>query len=131
MNRVVTPRSASQLRTALATNSGPLSQADVLRDTVLEEELRECEEHIVAGHPSLYTDRQTLSGVLIDDRQQAQLAAVVGPLGNEVIGPDVVGMLGPQTDARAVGEPETPTFGLLGGNFESLGAPDALPRAWR
>ena len=36
-----------------------------------------------------------------------------GAILNEVVGPHVIGPLRPQPDARAVVEPETPTFGLL------------------
>ena len=43
---------------------------------------------------------------------------------NEVIGPDMVGTLRAQTDARPVVEPEPPAFGLFGGDFQPLTSPD-------
>jgi hypothetical protein len=45
-----------------------------------------------AGHPH----RQRLAGVLVDDVEQFQRAAVAGGVELEVQGPDTVGALGPQ-----------------------------------
>jgi hypothetical protein len=42
------------------------------------------------------------------------------------IRPDMVGALRPQTEARAVVEPEAPAFRLLGGHFQPLTSPDPL-----
>jgi len=42
---------------------------------------------------------QALTGELVDDAQNPERLSVVGAISNEVIGPDVVGPLGPQTDA--------------------------------
>ena len=65
-------------------------------------------------------------GVLIDDGEQTQLSAVVGRLADEVVGPDVVAMLGPEADARSVVQPEATALGLSGGYFQALSTPDAL-----
>jgi hypothetical protein len=48
----------------------------------------------------------------------------MGAISNEVIGPDMVGSLRPQPDARSVVEPETPAFRLFGGHFQPLASPD-------
>jgi hypothetical protein len=72
------------------------------------------------------TRHQALSGVLIDDGEQTQLSAVVGRLADEVVGPDVVAMLGPEADARSVVQPEATALGLSGGYFQALSTPDAL-----
>ena len=45
---------------------------------------------------------------------------------DEVVGPDVIGMLGPQADAGAGGQPQPSAFGLLGRHFQPLPPPDAL-----
>jgi len=50
----------------------------------------------------------------------------MGGLADEVVGPDVVGMLWSQADAGAVGEPETASLRLPRRHLEALGAPDAL-----
>jgi hypothetical protein len=40
-----------------------------------------------------YSQRQTLAGVLVEQGQDLQPAAVVGGSGDEIIAPDVVGTL--------------------------------------
>ena len=44
-------------------------------------------------------DRQAFPGELIDDVEHAELLAIVRPILDEVIGPDMVGMLRPKPDA--------------------------------
>ena len=53
-------------------------------------------------------------------------SSIVGPVGHEVVGPDMVGPLGPETDARSVVQPQTPTFGLFAGDLQPLTPPDAF-----
>jgi len=120
MNRVVTPSSASQPLTALATNSGPLSllmcsgipysrkRSARIMSTSWLLSLR-CT--TIARHSRVYW---------IDHGEQLQLPAVVGLLDDEVIGPDVVLVLGSQTDAEAVGQPEAALFRLPLGHLEPL-----------
>jgi len=57
----------------------------VLGDAVGEEEVSQHPEHVVGGHAALHPDRQALTRVLIDHGEQAQLAAIVGRLGHEVV----------------------------------------------
>src|SRR5215203_671726 len=45
---------------------------------------------------------------------------------DEVVGPDVVAMLGPQPDARSVRQPEPSAFGLLPGDLQPLASPNSL-----
>src|SRR4029077_14861870 len=45
---------------------------------------------------------------------------------DEVVRPDVVTVLGPQPNARSVGQPEPAALGLFVGDFEPLASPDAL-----
>ena len=61
-----------------------------------------------AGDP----DGQARAGELVDDVEHADLAAIVRAVFNEVVGPHVIAMLGPEPDAGAVVEPEAPRFGL-------------------
>ena len=75
---------------------------------------------------ALDADRQTLVGELIDHGEQLQGTAVVGAFRHEVISPDVVTTLRPQTDTGAVGKPQTASLGLAAGHLEALRAPDAL-----
>jgi hypothetical protein len=48
----------------------------------------------------------------------------MGSIFNKVVRPDVVGGLGPKTDAGSVIEPKTSTFGLFGRCFKPLTSPD-------
>jgi hypothetical protein len=51
-------------------------------------------------------DRQALVRELVDDVEHPEPPSVVRPVLDEVVGPDVVAMLGPQPDARSVRQPE-------------------------
>jgi hypothetical protein len=65
-------------------------------------------------------------GELVEDVEQPELAPVVGAVLDEVVGPDVVAMLGPQPDARSVRQPEPSAFGLLPGDLQPLASPNPL-----
>jgi hypothetical protein len=65
-------------------------------------------------------------GELVDDVEQADFAPVMGALLEEVVGPDVVGALGPQPEKRSVTQPQASTLGLPGGDFQPLASPDPL-----
>ncbi len=69
-------------------------------------------------------DRQALPGELVDDVEHAELSAIVGPALDEVIRPDMVGVLRPKPDARSVIQPETTSLRLLLGNLQPLPPPD-------
>src|SRR5215472_16635454 len=79
-----------------------------------------------AVEPPRHTDRQALTGELIDHGQQAQAAAVLRACIYKVVAPDVILSLGPQANARPIVEPQSSTRFLLGRNFEPLAPPDAL-----
>src|SRR4051812_32192168 len=44
----------------------------------------------------------------------------------EVVGPDVIGALGPQPDARSIIQPQASALGLSGGDLQPLASPDPL-----
>ena len=48
----------------------------------------------------------------------------MGPVFHEVVGPDVIAVLGPQPDARSVIEPEPAPLGLLAWNLQPFAQPD-------
>src|SRR5215213_8926884 len=75
-----------------------------------------------AGDP----DRQALVGELVEDVEHPVLPSIMGTILDKVVGPDVVGVLGPQPQAGAVRQPEPATPGLLFGDLEPLAAPDPL-----
>ncbi len=70
--------------------------------------------------------RQALSGVLVDYGQNPDRPATGGLIGGEVVGPDVIWMLGALAIAGPVSGTHTPTFSLLLGHLEAFLAPDTL-----
>jgi hypothetical protein len=50
----------------------------------------------------------------------------VGAVLDEVVGPDVIAVLGPEPDAGAVVQPEPTALRLLLGNLQPLASPDPL-----
>jgi hypothetical protein len=50
----------------------------------------------------------------------------MGPIFEEIVGPDVIGSLWPQTDAGTVSTPQSPSLRLLVRNFQPLAPPNAL-----
>ena len=71
-------------------------------------------------------DGQAFSRELVDDVQHAIFASVMGTILDEVVGPDMVRMLGPKTDAGSVIEPETLSLRLPCWDLEPLPPPDPL-----
>ena len=71
----------------------------------LREKVRQDGQHVVMSKPTLHMDRQALPRVLFDDGQHSERTAVMRPVRHEVVGPDVVLVLRPQTDAGSVVEP--------------------------
>ena len=63
---------------------------------------------------------------LVDHVEHAVLPPVMGSVLDEVVGPDVVTVFRPQSDARPVIEPQTAAFGLLLGNLQPLAPPNPL-----
>ena len=56
--------------------------------------------------PAGYPNGQALVGELVDDVGQSDFVPIMGALLEKVIGPYVVGPLGPQPDARSVRQPQ-------------------------
>jgi hypothetical protein len=69
-------------------------------------------------------DGQALMRERVDEVEHPEPPAIMGAVLDEVIGPDRIAVLGPQPDARAVGQPEAASLGLLGGNLQPLASPD-------
>src|ERR671913_1579939 len=101
----------------LAGELGPIVGPYVARHAAQDEEIGQHVDHVgpleLAGDP----DRQAFARELVDDVEHPDLASVMGAGLHEVVGPNVVGVLRPQTDAGTVAWPEPPLFGLLGWAF--------------
>jgi hypothetical protein len=105
-----------ELRAVVGTN--------VLGDAAQNEQVREHIDDVNRFEPAGYPNGQALVGELVDDVEQADFASVMGALLEEIIGPDMVGALGPQPDARSVTQPQAAALGLSGGDFQPLASPD-------
>jgi len=84
---------------------------------MLDKELRQSVQDVIGLEAPGDRDRQALARVLINDRQHPDRLAVMGAGGDEVIGPDVVGPIRPETNAGPVVEPEAPRFGCRFGTL--------------
>ena len=78
---------------------GSVVRAQVLRRTVADEQISQRFEYVVGSEPAADLDRQTPSRVLVEHRQQLQWPTVVRPRSHEVVGPDVVLVQRPESDA--------------------------------
>ena len=95
-------------------------------DAPQDEEVRQGVDDIDGLEPASHPDRQAFMGELVDDVEHANPAPFMGAVLDEVVGPDVVAVLGPETDAGAIVEPEASPLGLLGRHFQPLASPDPL-----
>ena len=77
--------------------------------------------HLAGDH-----NRQAFPRVFIDHGQHLQWSTVMCPIRDEVVGPDMIAMLGTTSDAGPVVEPEATPFRLLLRHFQSLPTPQAF-----
>ena len=122
---VLAPTAATHSCTALATNSGPLSDL-MCPGTPRIEEIRQNVDHIDSFQLAIDADCQALMRELVDHVEHAVLPPVMGSILDKVIRPDMIAVLRPKTDARSVTEPQPPAFGLLLGNLQPLTPPEPL-----
>ena len=66
------------------------------------------------------------SRILLDDGEDLQRPAVMRAVRHEVIRPDVVPILRPVADARAIHEPQSAPFRLFLQHFEAFPTPQSL-----
>ncbi len=62
--------------------------------------------HVGGVELPFHSDGQRLMRELVDQTQHPELLSIMGPILDEVVGPDVVGPLGAQAHARAVVQPQ-------------------------
>ena len=74
----------------------------------------------LAGNP----DRQAFAAELVDHVEHSIFPSIVGAVLDKVVGPDVIGVFGPQPDAGSVRQPQPAAFGLFGGDLQPLPPPD-------
>jgi len=77
----------------------PVVRPNVARDAAQDEEIGQHVDHIdgleLAGNP----DRQAFVGELVDHIEHSIFPSIVGAVLDEVVGPDVIAVLGTQSDA--------------------------------
>src|SRR5215211_931895 len=101
-------------------------RADVARHAAQDEQVREHVDDVDGLQLASDADRQALVRELVDDVEHPDLPFVMSPILDEVVGPDVIAVLGPEADARSIRQPEPSSFGLLLGNLQPLTPPDPL-----
>src|SRR5215469_400891 len=80
-----THRRRDELRSVVGT--------DVLRRSMLDEEIRECFEHVAAVQTPVDADGQARPAELVDDSEHAELLSVLSAVLDKVISPDVMAAL--------------------------------------
>jgi hypothetical protein len=99
---------------------------DVSGNAAQDEEIGQNVDHIDRLELAGDTDRQAFMAELVDHVEHPILASIVGAVLDEVVGPDMIAVLGPQPNARSVGQPEPAALRLLRGNLQPLTLPDTL-----
>ena len=99
---------------------------DVAGNATHDEEVRQNVDHINRLKLAGDTDCQAFVGELVEHVEHSILASIVGAVLDEVVGPDVIAVLRPQSDARSVRQPKPAPLGLLKGDLQPLASPDAL-----
>ena len=99
--------------------------ADPGRNAAQDEQVGQDVDDVDRGELAPDPDGQALAGELVQDIEHAEGPAVICPVMDEVVGPDMVRPIGAQPDAGAVVEPQTPSLGLFLGHLQPLAPPQA------
>ena len=99
---------------------------DVRRRPPRQHQLGQHLEHVRRVQPALHQDGERLARELVDHAEHAELPAVMRPVLDEVVGPDMVGPLRPEPEAGPVIEPEAALFRVFSRHFQPLPPPDPL-----
>lgn len=95
----------------------PIIRTNMAWHTAQDEKVGEDVDHVDGRQLTTDPDRQALVGEFVDDVEHPELPAVMRPVFDEIVGPDVVSVLWPQPDAGAILQPEASALGLLLGHF--------------
>lgn len=104
----------------------PIVGSDIGWWSVQDHQISQGLQHVGGVQFALHPDGQCLVGELVDHAQHSELPSIVGPILDEVIGPDVVRPIGAQAHARAVVQPEPAALWLFLWDFQPLPSPDPL-----
>lgn len=81
---------------------GAVIGPDMIRRAVFGKQRRQAIQDVVALELPAHVDRQAPAGVFVDDRQHPECLAVVRPVHDEVVAPDMVRPARPEPDAGPV-----------------------------
>ena len=109
---------------ALRTELGAIVGAQVIRTAPGNKQVGQCCQHIIRRQFPGRHDREGLSRELIHDREQPEHLPVVRPIGQEVVRPDMVRVLGAEAHARPVGQPEPAALGLALRHLQAYQTPE-------
>ena len=107
-----------ELRAIVRTNMGG--------DAAQDEEVGKHVDNIDCLQLSLAPDGDAFPRELINHVEHADFPAVVRPVLDKVVGPDMIWVFRSKPNARAVVQPQTAAFRLLVRHFQPLPSPDAL-----
>src|ERR1022692_1649624 len=99
---------------------------DVARNATQNEQIGQHINHIDGLELSGDPDRQAFMGELVDHVEPSIFPSIVGAVLDQVVGPDVIAVLGTQPDAGSVRKPEPAALGLFVGDLQPLTPPDPL-----
>jgi hypothetical protein len=127
MNKAPTPPEAREPRAhGGGRELGPVVGPDVLWGAPRHEQPGQDLEHLARAEAPPDPDRQALPAELVHDHEHPEHLAVTRAVLDEVVRPDVVRALGPETHAGAVVQPQPAPLRLLAWHLEPLAAPDPL-----
>ena len=105
-------------------NLWPVIRPNVRGDSPLHKEFRQAIAHIIGAQPSLDIAGPTFPRVFIDTREQLHRSPILGACRHTIRGPDRIGILGPEPDARPIGQPEPPPRRLFLWHLQAFASPD-------
>src|SRR5699024_10683575 len=108
------PTAADPFTDGLGHKLGTVIGADVTGYATQDERIGQHIDHVDGLEFAVDADRQALMRELVEHVEHAILPPIVGTILDKVIGPDVIGTPGPETDAKPISQPETAPFGLFG-----------------
>ena len=85
---------------------GAIVRPDICRRPPCDEQARQGGEHIFVPKLPCHDQRKALSAGVVDDGQDAELAAIVRAVFDEVVRPHMPRIFRAQSDARAIVQPQ-------------------------
>lgn len=120
------PNSGNPRLNRLSDELRAIVRSNVSWDTAHDEQFAEDVDHVDGSELAPDPDCQALVRELVDHVEHSIFPSIVRSILDEVVGPHVIAMFRAQSNARAVCQPQTPTFWLLIRYLQPLAPPDAF-----